>query len=131
MKITNVSVGPRGFNSVSGPMLLDPGQSVDAEIFQREKEHIVASQWFEVKGNYSPNPGSAAATIAQAAPSANDELEELKKQLAERDAELAKLKAESLDREEIKKQADELGVDYAKNIPTDKLKDLIDAKLSS
>ena len=33
------------------------------------------------------------------------------------------------DRSELKAQADELGLTYAKNIPTEKLKELIDAKL--
>ena len=39
--------------------------------------------------------------------------------------------SEPADRDELKKQADELGIDYAKNIPTEKLRDLIDAKLAS
>ncbi|MBN9034172.1 MAG: hypothetical protein BGO05_16680 [Rhizobiales bacterium 63-7] len=34
------------------------------------------------------------------------------------------------DREELKKHATELGIDYAKNISTEKLKELIDAKLA-
>jgi hypothetical protein len=34
------------------------------------------------------------------------------------------------DRDDLKKQADELGIEYAKNIPTDKLKELVDAKLA-
>lgn len=37
---------------------------------------------------------------------------------------------DTLDREDLKKQADELGIDYARNITTEKLKDLIDAKLA-
>lgn len=92
MKIKNVSPGPRGFNSVSGPVLLDPGEETEAKVFEREKEHIEATGWFEVSGDYTANPESAVATVAQAAPAANDELEALKRQLAERDAELAKLK---------------------------------------
>ncbi len=36
-----------------------------------------------------------------------------------------------LDREELKKQAAELDLDYPKNISTEKLKELIDAKLAS
>ncbi|MDP9809362.1 hypothetical protein J2W42_002210 [Rhizobium tibeticum] len=35
-----------------------------------------------------------------------------------------------LDREELKKQAAELGLDYPKNISTEKLKELIDTKLA-
>lgn len=34
------------------------------------------------------------------------------------------------DREDLKAQADELGIEYPKNIPTEKLKELIDAKLA-
>jgi len=37
---------------------------------------------------------------------------------------------EKLDRDELKKQADELGLQYAANIKTEKLKELIDAKLA-
>lgn len=35
------------------------------------------------------------------------------------------------ERDELKKQADELKIDYPKNISTEKLKELIDAKLAS
>lgn len=35
------------------------------------------------------------------------------------------------ERDELKKQADELGIEYAKNISTEKLKELIDAKLAA
>ncbi len=38
--------------------------------------------------------------------------------------------AEPLDRDDLKKQADELEIEYPKNIPTEKLKELIDAKLA-
>lgn len=35
------------------------------------------------------------------------------------------------ERDELKKQADELGLEYARNISTEKLKELIDAKLAA
>jgi len=35
-----------------------------------------------------------------------------------------------LDRDDLKKQADELGIEYPKNISTAKLKELVDAKLA-
>lgn len=35
------------------------------------------------------------------------------------------------ERDELKKQADELGLEYPKNISTEKLKELIDAKLAA
>jgi hypothetical protein len=53
------------------------------------------------------------------------EIAELRKQLAAK----ASNGGES-ERDELKKQADELGIEYAKNIPTDKLKELVDAKLA-
>lgn len=36
----------------------------------------------------------------------------------------------ALDRDDLKKQAEELGLTYAQNIPTAKLKELVDAKLA-
>ncbi|UHS60606.1 hypothetical protein HRR99_03270 [Agrobacterium vaccinii] len=36
----------------------------------------------------------------------------------------------NLDREDLKKQADELGIEYPANVKTAKLKELIDAKLA-
>lgn len=38
---------------------------------------------------------------------------------------------DGLDREDLKKQASELGIEFARNIATDKLKELIDAKLAA
>lgn len=134
MKITNIAPGPRGFNSVNGPVLLDPGAETEADIFEREQQHIEATQWFKVKGDYTPNPDGPTAVLAQAAPAANEEIEALKKQLAAKDAEIEKLKAGgsgSTERDDLKKQADELGLQYPGNISNVKLKDLIDAKLAS
>lgn len=133
MKITNTQPGPRGVNTVSGPMLVDPKQTIEAEVYEREKEHIEAAGWFDIKGDYTPNPGGSSAPVLQAAASdASKELDDLKKQLAERDAEIAKLKGSGLDRDDLKKQAAELGItDYPGNISNVKLKELIDAKLAS
>lgn len=39
-------------------------------------------------------------------------------------------KAEITNREELKKQADELGIEYARNVSNEKLQELIDAKLA-
>lgn len=38
---------------------------------------------------------------------------------------------DGLDREDLKKQASELGIEFARNIAIDKLKELIDAKLAA
>ncbi|MDX0523021.1 hypothetical protein GOC82_19085 [Sinorhizobium medicae] len=95
MKITNTQPGPRGINTVNGPVLVEPGQTVEVEIFAREKAHIKASKWFEVEGDYTDNPGvTAAPALKDAAQNVDAELNRLRAQLAERDAELAKLKAQ-------------------------------------
>ena len=95
MKITNTQPGPRGINTVNGPVLVEPGQTVEVEIFAREKAHIKASKWFEVEGDYTDNPGvTAAPALNDAAQNVDAELDRLRAQLAERDAELAKLKAQ-------------------------------------
>ena len=95
MKITNTQPGPRGINTVNGPVLVEPGQTVEVEIFALEKAHIKASKWFEVEGDYTDNPGvTAAPTLKDAAQNVDAELDRLRAQLAERDAELAKLKVQ-------------------------------------
>jgi hypothetical protein len=134
MKFTNTQKGPRGLNAISGPVLIDPGQTVEVDVYVREQQHIEAAGWFDVKGSYKDNPETSSGPALKAgAADTSAELEDLKKQLAERDAELAKLKADAggSEREDLKKQADELGIEYARNIPTEKLKELIDIKLAS
>ncbi|MCS0459528.1 hypothetical protein [Rhizobium favelukesii] len=135
MKFTNNQAGPRGLNAISGPVLVEPGQTVEAEVYAREQQHIEAAGWFEVKGSYTDDPeASAGPAVKAAAVDTASELDDLKKQLAERDAELAKLKADNSqpsERDELKKQASELGLEYPGNISNVKLKELIDAKLAS
>ncbi|MBX5190132.1 hypothetical protein HJB86_14575 [Rhizobium sp. NZLR3b] len=133
MKFTNTQKGPRGLNAISGPVLVDPGQTVEAEVYAREQPHIEAAGWFSVEGSYTGNPGTSSGPAPKAvAPDSASELEDLKKQLAARDAELAKLKAGGTsEREDLKKQADELGLEYPGNISNAKLKEMIDAKLAS
>jgi hypothetical protein len=86
LKLKNTQPGPRGVNAVSGPVLVDPGQTVEVEVYGREKEHIEATGWFEIKGSYSANPEASAAPVAavdDAIKAKDAEIEALKKQLAE------------------------------------------------
>jgi hypothetical protein len=134
MKFTNTQAGPRGLNAISGPVLVDPAQTVEVEVYAREQLHIEAAGWFDIKGSYTDNPETSSDPALKAvAADTSAELEDLKKQLADRDAELAKLKADAggSEREDLKKQAGELGLEYPRNISTEKLKELIDAKLAS
>ncbi|CAN7389833.1 hypothetical protein [Neorhizobium sp. LjRoot104] len=133
MKITNTQPGPRGVNTINGPVLVDPGQTVEAEVYEREQQHIEAAGWFKVSGGYTANPPEKSEASGKTSGSdSSAELDELKKQLAAKDAELERLKADKqpTERDELKKQADELGLDYPGNISNAKLKELIDAKLA-
>lgn len=47
MRITNTQVGPRGLNAISGPVMLDPGQTVDVEMSEAEAKIAKATGWFE------------------------------------------------------------------------------------
>ncbi|SFH29424.1 hypothetical protein [Ensifer sp. OV372] len=95
MKVTNTQAGARGVNTINGPVLIEPGDTVQVEIFAREKAHIEASKWFEVDGDYTDDPVvvAGAPALKDAADNAGSELERLQALLADRDAELAKLKA--------------------------------------
>lgn len=96
MKVTNAQKGPRGINTVNGPVLIEPGETVEVDIFAREQAHIEASQWFEIDGEYADDPFvvAGAPALKAAADSTGSELERLQALLADRDAELAKLKAQ-------------------------------------
>ncbi|MDX0930582.1 hypothetical protein GOE05_24240 [Sinorhizobium medicae] len=116
MKITNTQPGPRGINTVNGPVLVEPGQTVEVEIFAREKAHIKASKWFEVEGDYTDDPGVTAAPASRdAAQNVDAELDRLRAQLAERDAELAKLK-EAQQEEQPKTAAEVLAMANDPNV---------------
>ncbi|MBX5063312.1 hypothetical protein [Rhizobium lentis] len=95
MKVKNITNGPKGVNSVDGPVEIGPGQEVNVEMSEAEVASSKRMKWFEFSG-------SAAST--------GDE--------------------PKLDRDDLKKQAEELGIEYAPNITTPKLKELIDAQLA-
>ena len=50
MKITNADKGPRGVNTVDGLVMLDPGQSVEAELTEGEAKAAERTGWFEIDG---------------------------------------------------------------------------------
>ena len=59
MRFTNIQPGPRGINAVSGTIVVAPKETVEAEVYEREREHLEASNWFDIKGDYTPNPCGA------------------------------------------------------------------------
>lgn len=47
MKVTNTQAGPRGLNTKDGPVLVEPGQTVDVEIEAAELAVAKKTEWFE------------------------------------------------------------------------------------
>ncbi|MGX9120327.1 hypothetical protein ACWTU6_27230 [Mesorhizobium sp. BHbsci] len=47
MKVTNNQAGPRGLNTKAGPVLVDPGQTVDVEMEAAELKVAKATGWFD------------------------------------------------------------------------------------
>lgn len=161
MKITNNSEALQGINTVSGVIYIRPGETRDLDVNEVEaallRRHSFLS--VEVEGTIEQftAPGDKEEIAAlhgqvsakddeivalkQGVVAKDDEILSLKRDLSAKDDEIAKLKAEleaaggndepSSERDELKKQAGELGIIFAKNIPTDKLKALIDAKLAA
>lgn len=48
MKITNIENGPRGLNTKDGPVLVEPGQTVDVELSKEEAEVARKTGWFDM-----------------------------------------------------------------------------------
>ncbi|KKZ89059.1 hypothetical protein [Rhizobium phaseoli] len=96
MKVKNITNGPKGVNSVDGPVEIPAGETVEVEMTDAEVASSKRMKWFEFSGSASADAGEP-----------------------------------KLDRDDLKKQADELGLEYPGNISNLKLKEMIDAKLAS
>lgn len=132
-KITNVSPGPRGLHTAEGLVFLDPYQVWEGEIEDGALKAALDTGWF-AKGEKKA-PGDEGDS---------EEVIDLKKQVADRDQQIAELRTkleaaekavseagnQPTEMDDLKKQADELGLQYPGNISKVKLKELIDAKLA-
>lgn len=123
MKITNNSQQPQGVHGINGLVFIQPGQTKDVEMTEGGLAQAKELAFLGIEGvardlskaPNSPSPASGGNPLDHdgdgkpggAAP--NDPPSE---------------------RDELKKQAGELGIEYAKNISTEKLRALIDAKLA-
>jgi hypothetical protein len=58
MKITNTQKGPRGLNAIGGPVLVEPGQTVDVELAPAEVLVARGTGWFEIEEVEPPAPKS-------------------------------------------------------------------------
>jgi hypothetical protein len=114
MKVTNNSKALQGVNTLSGVVYLQPGESRELDFNDAELAGIKRLAFIGIEGldrgaSYPPKENGQAPLNGTEKPAADTPSE----------------------REELKKQADELGIEYARNITTDKLKELIDAKLAA
>ena len=48
VKITNVQTGPRGLNTLHGPVIVEPGLTVEVEMSDAEREVSLATGWFQI-----------------------------------------------------------------------------------
>lgn len=158
MKITNTQSGPRGINAVIGAVMIAPGETVELDVYKREQQHIEAAGWFEVEGEYTPDPSASSSgqnVLSAPADAGRDgvyipasEFNAMRETFERLQAENEQLRNQAsanaagqdtgtpgadgqdvpLDRDALKAEAEKLEIDYPKNISTEKLKELIDAK---
>lgn len=144
MKITNTQSGPRGINTVNGAVLINAGQSFEADVYAREQQHIESAGWFKIDGDYKADPVASGAAVTASVDTS--EIDRLKAELAAKDDEIAKLKAPADDDTTVNTAAEALAlfstdgvhVNTAKakakaflgdQVPDDATKDVIVAKL--
>jgi len=108
MRITNKSAAPQGVHTVSGVAFIKPGQSRDLELTDAGLKQAKRLSFLAFADAPHPLDHDADGKPGGAAP--NDPPSE---------------------RDDLKKQAAELGIEFPKNIATDKLRALIDAKLAA
>lgn len=135
-KVTNISPGPRGLHAKEGLVFVDPYQVWEGEIDEAALKSALDTGWFakgEKKAPGDEGDSEEVLGLKRDLAARDQQIAELRAKLEVSDAEIAKLKGEgggSDDRDELKKQATELGIEYPANVKTEKLKELIDAKLA-
>lgn len=50
MKVTNISAGPRGLNTMDGPVLVEPMATVEVELSEAEYKVSKGTGWFDFSG---------------------------------------------------------------------------------
>jgi len=109
--ITNTSRAPQGVHAVTGLVFIEPGQSRDVDVADDYVERVKALPFLDAQwGDAASDPLDHDAGGKKGGSAPNDSPTE---------------------RDDLKAQAKELGIDHAKNISTEKLRELIDAKLAA
>jgi hypothetical protein len=99
-KVTNNSEAPQGVRSMGGVVYIAPGFNQTLDFSDVELDRLRTRPFLKIE-DAAPPPVEATDDIS----------------------------LDDADRNDLKAQADMLGVDYAKNIKTDKLRELVMAKL--
>ncbi len=100
MDVTNNSKAPQGIHTLDGLVYVLPGETKSVRLNQTLHGHAKALDFFKLKGEPEEgNLGKADDSVATSTDTSvlTAEIEDLKKKLAERDAEIAKLKASKPD----------------------------------
>lgn len=64
MKITNIAPGPRGIHTLAGSVVLNPGQTIDADLSDAELKGSKETGWFEIgKGAAKEEPAGSAYAV--------------------------------------------------------------------
>ncbi|WP_426163086.1 hypothetical protein [Sandarakinorhabdus sp. DWP1-3-1] len=58
--VKNTQAGPRGINTVAGPVSVDPGATVDVKLSKAEFRSAERTGWFDLDGDAEPDEGEKA-----------------------------------------------------------------------
>jgi len=72
MKVKNITNGPKGVNSVDGPVEIGPGQEIDVEMSEAEVASSKRMKWFEFSGSASTSDDDQPKTAAEVLDMAKD-----------------------------------------------------------
>jgi hypothetical protein len=140
MKVTNNSKSMQGIHTLHGVRYIQPGESKELVISVSQAKRTDRLDFIDLDGDPVEDPASTFGAVAADGKDGvyipADQFNAMRSQFEAMEAENRRLREEldggsSLDREDLKKQAGELGIEYPRNIPTEKLKELIDIKLAS
>lgn len=149
MKVTNNSKALQGVHTVRGLKYLQPGETKEFGLTQAQAERAGRLSFIALDGDPVADPlptfGATEADGKEGVYIPADQFNGMRSQFEAMEAEIKRLRDENddlrkqleeggsseLDRDDLKKQAGELGIEFARNITNEKLKELIDAKLAS
>lgn len=148
--IKNISSAPQGVHCTNGVVTIEPGETRTLNVLNSYSGRLQSlTSLFEVtdieegddgEAGSSGGPSAIALRAAEIDQHMREAIESRDRRIAELEQIVADLRQggsdnggapQELDRDELKRQAAELGIDFPRNASDEKLKELIDAKLAS